>query len=188
MKDKIKGDLMLLTTAIIWGTAFVAQKEGMDMIGPIAFNGIRTVIGGIVLIPVLLLMSRKKGAADVDDDLTDEERAAAKKQENKLLVTGGIICGLALMLARQYTAGRTFLHNGRQGRLHHTSLRGAGTSDRHDIPQKKDKTHTVALCTGSHNRALSALHPFRRRSWRDKQGRYDHAGMRSVLCVTYTGC
>lgn len=99
MKDKIKGDLMLLTTAIIWGTAFVAQKEGMDMIGPIAFNGIRTVIGGIVLIPVLLLMSRKKGAADVDDDLTDEERAAAKKQENKLLVTGGIICGLALMLA-----------------------------------------------------------------------------------------
>lgn len=99
MKDKIKGDLMLLTTAIIWGTAFVAQKEGMDMIGPIAFNGIRTVIGGIMLIPVILLMSRRKSAADVDDGLTEQERAAAKNQEKKLLITGSIVCGVALMLA-----------------------------------------------------------------------------------------
>ncbi len=106
MKGKMKGNLMLLTTAIIWGTAFVAQKEGMDLLGPIAFNGIRTLIGGIVLIPVILVMSgRKSGAADgannadVSDVLTAEEKAAAKKAENKMLLIGGTICGLALMLA-----------------------------------------------------------------------------------------
>lgn len=99
MKDKIKGNLMLLTTAIIWGTAFVAQKEGMDLIGPIAFNGIRTVIGGIVLIPVILFMSRRKKDAIDDDNLSEEEKNAAIKKENKLLLIGGIVCGIALMFA-----------------------------------------------------------------------------------------
>ena len=36
---------MLMVTALIWGTAFVAQKSGMDLISPIAFNGIRTLVG-----------------------------------------------------------------------------------------------------------------------------------------------
>lgn len=99
MKDKIKGNLMLLTTAIIWGTAFVAQKEGMDLIGPIAFNGIRTVIGGVVLIPVILFMSRRKKDAIEDDNLSEEEKNAAIKKENKLLLIGGIVCGIALMFA-----------------------------------------------------------------------------------------
>lgn len=95
----MKGNLMLLTTAIIWGTAFVAQKEGMDLIGPIAFNGLRTVIGGIVLIPVILFMSKMNKAKEEPDDRSPEEIAEAKKAENKLLIIGGIICGLALMLA-----------------------------------------------------------------------------------------
>lgn len=100
MNGKMKGNAMLLTTALIWGTAFVAQKSGMDLLGPIAFNGIRTLIGGIVLIPVILLLSGKNKKAAVDaDGRTPEDLAEAKKKENKLLITGGIVCGLALMLA-----------------------------------------------------------------------------------------
>ncbi len=99
MKSKMKGNLMLLTTAIIWGTAFVAQKEGMDLIGPIAFNGIRTVIGGIILLPVIWFMSKINKNKAEPDDRSPEEIAEAKKAENKLLIIGGIVCGMALMLA-----------------------------------------------------------------------------------------
>lgn len=99
MKSKMKGNAMLLLTAFIWGTAFVAQKNGMDLLGPIAFNGIRTVIGGLTLIPVILIMSMRKKSIAPEDDRSPEELAAAKKAENKLLLTGGIACGLALMFA-----------------------------------------------------------------------------------------
>ncbi len=124
MSGKMKGNLMLMTTAIIWGTAFVAQKNGMDLIGPIAFNGIRTVIGGVVLLPVIFFMGRKhiskgtagkspetersneQNAAEKPDikkagkaNVAKAEQAVSEKQERKLLVAGGIICGLALMIA-----------------------------------------------------------------------------------------
>jgi len=50
VRHNTKGSLMLMTTALIWGTAFVAQKSGMDLVSPVAFNGIRTLVGGIALI------------------------------------------------------------------------------------------------------------------------------------------
>lgn len=84
MKGQMKGNAFLMTTAIIWGTAFVAQKAGMDLLGPIAFNGIRTLIGGIALIPVILFMNRSK---------------KEKEPVDKTLIIGGILCGLALCAA-----------------------------------------------------------------------------------------
>ena len=50
-------DSLLLTTAAIWGFAFVAQRVGMDHIGPFTFNGIRFMLGAIALIPVALRFS-----------------------------------------------------------------------------------------------------------------------------------
>ena len=64
MGRQLRGSIMLFMTALIWGTAFVAQKSGMDTMSPIAFNGIRTLIGGIALLPVIYIMTRvakKKG-------------------------------------------------------------------------------------------------------------------------------
>lgn len=102
MNSKLKGNLMLLTTALIWGTAVVAQKSGMEYIGPIAFNGIRTLIAGLFLIPIGIFFNAKQSPADSSGndsaDLSPEEKKAGNKKENKLLITGGIICGLALML------------------------------------------------------------------------------------------
>lgn len=43
--------LMLLTTAMIWGFAFVAQRQGMEHYGPLIFNGIRFLLGALVLLP-----------------------------------------------------------------------------------------------------------------------------------------
>ena len=58
MGRQLRGSMMLFTTALIWGTAFVAQKSGMDTMSPIAFNGVRTLIGGIALLPVIYIMGR----------------------------------------------------------------------------------------------------------------------------------
>jgi drug/metabolite transporter (DMT)-like permease len=45
---------MLLLTAAIWGSAFVAQRVGMNHIGPLTFNGIRFALGALVLVPVIV--------------------------------------------------------------------------------------------------------------------------------------
>lgn len=55
----VKSDALLLTTAIIWGFAFVAQRVGMDHVGPFTFNGIRFALGSLSLLP-LVLMSREQ--------------------------------------------------------------------------------------------------------------------------------
>jgi len=52
-------DGLLLLTAIIWGTAFVAQRVGMEHVGPFTFNGIRFALGSLVILP--LIMSGKTG-------------------------------------------------------------------------------------------------------------------------------
>lgn len=91
---------MLMLTAFIWGSSFVAQKSGMDLIGPLAFNGIRTLIGGIVLIPAIMFLKNWKvkkalQAGETAAEVSEEDR----KKENRLLIIGGICCGIALLVA-----------------------------------------------------------------------------------------
>ncbi len=50
----MKADLLLLITAIIWGFAFVAQRMGMDHMGPFTFNAIRFSLGSLALLPLLM--------------------------------------------------------------------------------------------------------------------------------------
>ncbi len=61
----MKSDILLLITSIIWGFAFVAQRVGMDHVGPFLFNGIRFALGSASLLP-LLYINRKQGRF-VDD-------------------------------------------------------------------------------------------------------------------------
>ena len=64
MSKKAKSNILLLITAIIWGSAFVAQKAGTTL-EPFTYNGIRTLIGGIALLPVIAVFSGKgSGSAD----------------------------------------------------------------------------------------------------------------------------
>lgn len=101
MNRKLRGNLMLILTALIWGTSFVAQKSGMDVIGPLAFNGIRTLIGGIVLVPAIKLMNRSKADNNKDGEMPDAQQKTPeqKKEEKRTLLIGGICCGTALMTA-----------------------------------------------------------------------------------------
>jgi len=58
-KGPMFNNFLLLLTAAIWGFAFVAQRVGMEYIGPFLFNGVRFALGGISLLPVFYAMGRK---------------------------------------------------------------------------------------------------------------------------------
>lgn len=60
----IRADLTLLLVAAIWGFAFVAQRLGMDHLGPFSFNGCRFLLGAVSLLPLLLVFRPKAGATD----------------------------------------------------------------------------------------------------------------------------
>ncbi|MBQ3138649.1 MAG: DMT family transporter [Ruminococcus sp.] len=90
MKQKLKGNIILLITAIIWGTAFVAQSEGMNYVEPFTYNAVRTLIGGIVLIPIIAIFQR--GGVSSEN--------GAKSQ--KTTIIGGIVCGIFLFIAGSF--------------------------------------------------------------------------------------
>ena len=48
-----RAELWLLLAAVIWGFAFVAQRVGMDHVGPFTYNGVRFLIGALSLLPLL---------------------------------------------------------------------------------------------------------------------------------------
>ena len=58
-KTQFKNSLLLLLTATIWGVAFVAQSVGMDHVGPFTFNAVRSIVGGIVLIPCIFFLDHR---------------------------------------------------------------------------------------------------------------------------------
>ena len=96
-KMQWRNSLLLLLTATIWGTSFVAQSVGMDYVGPFTFNMLRCVIGGIVLIPCIFLLN-KIAPSGKKRSLTEEEQ----KKEKKTLLKGGICCGLLLSMAMNF--------------------------------------------------------------------------------------
>ena len=84
-KKQLGNSLLLLLTATIWGSAFVAQSVGMDYVGPFTFTFSRSIIGGMVLLPCILLLGKwKKGFA------------------TKVEWIGGICCGTALCVASNF--------------------------------------------------------------------------------------
>lgn len=74
---KFRGSLILLIVAIIWGTAFSAQRAGMDHIGPFAFNGIRFALGCLSLLPLLYFLRRQKTPQTRRDDCRKAWRAGS---------------------------------------------------------------------------------------------------------------
>ena len=50
---------LMCITAIVWGATFIAQKTGMETIGPMGFTFGRYLIGAVVIVPFALYESRK---------------------------------------------------------------------------------------------------------------------------------
>ena len=84
-RKSLRGSLLLLLGAVIWGAAFAAQRAGMDHVPPFTFSGVRMLLAGIVMIPASAWMRKKAGS------VTAETRRNQRK--------GGIACGLLLFFA-----------------------------------------------------------------------------------------
>lgn len=78
-----RADGQLLLAAVIWGFAFVAQRVGMEHVGPFLFNALRFSLGALTLLPVLWLMNRFRNTAPA-------------RPKTASLVTGGLLAGLVL--------------------------------------------------------------------------------------------
>ena len=91
-KETIKRSLFCLLAAVVWGISFVSQRSAMEQnMGPFTFNGIRMLLGSLVLIPFIFIV-RAKGRYKT---LSIEE----KKSYNKNTIIGGLLCGVVLCVA-----------------------------------------------------------------------------------------
>lgn len=81
----LRADLLMLLTAMIWGSAFVAQRLGMDSIGPFLYSGLRFALAVLILLPLLALLQHRS-------------RSAPPPPANRHLLLGGGLMGLALAL------------------------------------------------------------------------------------------
>lgn len=93
---KVRNSLLLLLTAFIWGTAFVAQSVGMDYVGPFTYTCVRSLIAGIMLIPCIAFLNKVNPNLEEKKICQDETK---KKAYQKTLLIGGICCGAALGVA-----------------------------------------------------------------------------------------
>ena len=88
-KERVKGKLILLFVAIVWGFAFVFQNQAIEYMGPFTLNGLRCIIGALFLLPVIIYRSKKKKETIIPKD----------KIQKKDLIVSSIICALFLFIA-----------------------------------------------------------------------------------------
>ena len=100
-KMPLKNSLCLLLAATIWGIAFVAQSVGMEYVGPFTFNGVRSLIGAAVLVPVIFLLNRSKDTASAAADPSTSTTTSSPYKTRDLWI-GGIACGIALFAASNF--------------------------------------------------------------------------------------
>ncbi len=87
MKKQLQGSLSLLLATLIWGSAFIAQSVGMELIGPFTFQSIRCILAVLFLVPVTFLF-----------DKCNFRRFLTNWKNSKLWKTG-LLCGCALFVA-----------------------------------------------------------------------------------------
>ncbi|MBB2494664.1 DMT family transporter [Aquipseudomonas ullengensis] len=84
-RHALRADLLMLFTAMIWGASFVAQRMGMDAIGPFLYTGLRFTLASLVVLPLVLFLGRRKDGK-------------GPEPMNRGLLFGGVAMGLALAL------------------------------------------------------------------------------------------
>lgn len=103
--QRLKGNFLLLLTSVVWGISFIAQSKGVEELSPLAFNGIRSVLGGVVLLPVIAFLDHMK-----------KRKGENVFKINKTLILGGFICGIFLCAATTLqTMGMVYTSPGKAG-------------------------------------------------------------------------
>ena len=126
-KNSPRSSALLVLTAFIWGVAFVAQSQGMNYVGGFTFIGVRYLLGGLTLVPVLFFMKGRgighdggeegsgqsaetaaarafrtgdgNGAAGAGDVPASQPRSGRLSRRTRTGIIGGLCCGLCLVTA-----------------------------------------------------------------------------------------
>ena len=85
----MRSNMMLLMAAAIWGLGFVAQRLGMDHMGPFTFNGLRFLLGALSLLPLLWWLKSRQ----------PKPQPGSPSGDRRLLLAGGLIAGGVLFSA-----------------------------------------------------------------------------------------
>ena len=91
-KSNLKGSLILCTAALLWGVAFAVQDSAAKLIPPFTFNCLRSIVGAVFLFCFMGIKSVK------DKTYLPVPKAMSKK----LILTGGILCGIALAVSTNF--------------------------------------------------------------------------------------
>lgn len=91
--------MILLLTATIWGVAFVAQSAGMEYVGGFTFNCIRSLIGGVVLIPCIFFLRNWRAKEQGTLPSMESSISLSFWERNRTLLCGGVSCGVVLCVA-----------------------------------------------------------------------------------------
>ncbi len=95
----LRQSLILFLTALIWGTAFVAQSVGMEFVEPFTYNAVRSFLGGLVLLPYIAIVSFLQARRADAQTSVEEAEEPERKRRRKDLFLGGISCGVVLFAA-----------------------------------------------------------------------------------------
>jgi drug/metabolite transporter (DMT)-like permease len=101
---RIKSDIILLLAAVIWGFAFVAQRVGMDYVGPFTYNGVRFALGTIVLLPFLFKSASKQAPLLMVSHPSDRRKIILGSLMTGLFLFGGV--ALQQLGLQHTTAGK----------------------------------------------------------------------------------
>jgi drug/metabolite transporter (DMT)-like permease len=109
MNNTVKSTFTLTLAAMIWGFAFVAQRSGMEYVGPFFFNGVRTMLGALTLIVFISVQNGARRSRDAGASVPD---AGARGQAGrpgafwtagrKDLLRGGLLCGSVLFAGSNF--------------------------------------------------------------------------------------
>ena len=93
MSEKNKGNLILLLTAILWGTGFISQKLGNRVMPPMTFNAVRQLMAALVLTPVAMRGLRASGYLSLKSSSQNQIEYRKKR-----LLKAGILCGIFMLI------------------------------------------------------------------------------------------
>jgi len=91
-RKTLRGSLLLLIGAAIWGSAFVAQDVGMNYVGPYTFNALRYFVGALTLLPIIFISD------SIAERRHPERDPAEVRAMHRRSWLSGIIAGLALII------------------------------------------------------------------------------------------
>lgn len=94
---KPKNAFLLFMAAFIWGIAFVAQSSAAAFVRPFTFNGIRCLIGGLTLVPLVFVLQFQKSKSLPQGETLGKKHLFSSGELRKGII-GGLCCGICLCL------------------------------------------------------------------------------------------